>query len=168
MIAEPPYSTCLYIFIYYVTRASHYFSTNSTRISYPRRTVLRHFGISWNTVCQNGHYISPFLVAIQKSRTFIISSCTWAFLCLYIAVCTLSCLHFRIMTLFVFFVCVLSFFLIFVFWNFCSLIICLMNIKWFSTVTNSQTYFFFTLFAICAVFQFSLNFVINEIYIHVY
>ena len=116
-------------------------------------------------VTQNGHYISPFLVAIQKSRTFIISSCTWAFLCLYIAVCTLSCLHFRIMTLFVFFVCVLSFFLIFVFWNFCSLIICLMNIKWFSTVTNSQTYFFFTLFAICAVFQFSLNFVINDIYI---
>ena len=164
MIAEPPYSTCLYIFIYYVTRKSHYFSTNPTRISYPRRTVLRHFGISWNTVCQNGHYISPFLVAIQKSRTFIISSCTWAFLCLYIAVCTLSCLHFRIMTLFVFFVCVLSLFLIFVFWNFCSsLILCLINIKWFSTVTNSQTYFFYLIRYLCCISVF-LNFVINEIY----
>ena len=26
MIAEPPFSTCLYIFIYYVTRKSHYIS----------------------------------------------------------------------------------------------------------------------------------------------
>ena len=111
--------------------------TNSSRVSYPRRTVFRHFCISWNTVCQYGHYICPFLIAIQQSRTFIILSCTWAFLCLYIAVCTLSCWHFWILTLYVFFVCVLSFYLTFVFWNFCSsLIIYLLNINWFSTTTN--------------------------------
>ena len=163
MRSLPFLHVCIYFFI--MSIKSHYISywlfLPTIRESailedqcYATSAFLETLFVSTDTIFV--HFLLPY----SNHITF------YSFLCLYIAVCTLSCWHFRIMTLFVVFVCALSFFfLFFVFWNFCSSrSICLMNIKWFSTVTNQRSnLFFFTLFAICAVFQISLNFVINKI-----
>ena len=110
MRSLPFLHVCIYYFI--MSIKSHYISywlfLPTIRESaileeqcYATSAFLETLYVSTDTIFV--HFLFPY----SNHITF------YSFLCLYIAVCTLSCWHFRIMTLFVVFVCALSFFLSF-------------------------------------------------------
>ena len=87
MRSLPFLHVCIYYFI--MSIKSHFISYWLFLPTIPRRTMLRHFGISWNTVCQYGHYICPFLVTIQQSY-HVLFFLVFIYRCMYFVMLTFS------------------------------------------------------------------------------